>query len=61
MIDSPLEYHWLHVKSGSKGLRAFGTRYYMHGITESLTYFDKLRLVNNWNRLGKGEWIYWME
>lgn len=42
-------YHWLHITSGKRG----------EGEAEASSRQDFLELLNDWNRLGAGNWQYW--
>jgi len=47
-----VEYHWLHIPSGKVGSNTFTL---WHSSEAEL-----LRLVNKWNREGRGVWQYWI-
>jgi len=58
--NGALEYHWMHIPSGRKGIQAWSTHYVMQGITPFITELDKLRRLNEWNRAQPETWHYWM-
>ena len=68
-----LNYSWLHIPTGNSGIKPFRDVDILEvnvlNIFEPIIEDDKtglpelaaLRLLNRWNRVGRGQWLYWLD
>lgn len=45
-------YHFMHTRTGMRDKSEF---------TGPYSRLQQLELLNRWNRMGQGEWVYWLE
>lgn len=59
--NEDLEYNWLHTPTGISGKK---TRTVGEVKVETESYGlppSMLCLINRWNKLGEGKWVYWLD
>jgi|GEM_PF-5663252 hypothetical protein len=64
-MGTTLTYHWLHIPTGAGTENEFD-RAQFRDVAQirfdegRLTRLDLLEVLNEWNRQGKGDWVYWL-
>lgn len=56
-------YWYIHIPSGKKFHKPWKPHmesYCLHCEDCTINLLAKHRLLNDWNRIGKGNWVYWM-
>ena len=54
-------YHWLHIETGARGTTKWSDHYKLDGVLVYHSELDRLRKLNEWNRQGQGNWLYWID
>ena len=52
-----ITYRWLHIDSGTSGYKSIQ----IDAVTEGIyvrNYKDALEILNKWNLVGSGKWVY---
>ncbi len=64
-MGETLTYRWLHTPTGAGCENEFDQAQFKGSASirfeeGRLTRLDLLEVINEWNRQGKGEWVYWL-
>jgi hypothetical protein len=54
-------YHWKHIPTGNEGTGEFSEELIPSFYANARLRTQALELINQWNRVGRGAWLYWMD